>query len=281
MCSLLLFSVSFGQQPKYTFKKFVRTDDTLEFKRTYPARNGIEKTYIMANPEVWDRDDDSTTYIKGGQNALLCFEGNLKDNKREGIFKVYLIDSVDHSKRYKIWEQTFSNDKLNGQWRIYTLHGTLANFQTFKNDSLDGVTRHYWIDGKSIMEEREYFNGRSKFIQREYYANGKLAAEVPYLLDSINGISKKYYETGVLQEIAEFKNGNFDGVRKYFYPNGQLWIEQIYRMDKSWSVISNYTDKGQKRDAGTLRDGNGTIIFYNEDGTVRETKTYINGNEKE
>jgi antitoxin component YwqK of YwqJK toxin-antitoxin module len=29
-----------------------------------------------------------------------------------------------------------------------------------------------------------------------------------------------------------------------------------------------------------LRDGNGTVIFYNEDGTVREVKNYINGKAK-
>jgi antitoxin component YwqK of YwqJK toxin-antitoxin module len=94
-------------------------------------------------------------------------------------------------------------------------------------------------------------------------------------------LQKKYYDNGTSQEVAEFKDGKFNGVRKYFYPNGQLWIEQTYRNGKSWTVVANYTDKGQKRDAGTLHDGNGTIIFDNEDGTARETKTYMNGDEKD
>lgn len=278
--NLLFCLASFGQQPNYTIKKFVRTNDTTEFKVIDPKIDGFERTYIVTNVQVWDIDDDSTTFIRGGETALVCFEGQLKNGKREGIFNAYLIDSADHSKRYKIYEQTYADDKLNGQWRTYTLHGTLKDFETFKNDSLNGITRNYWIDGKTISGETEYFNGHNKCIQRPYI-DGKIQAEIPYENGSINGIGKKFYEDGTLQELAEFKDGKFDGVRKYFYPNGQLWIEQIYKNGKNWSVVANYTIKGEKRDAGTLHNGNGTIIFYNEDGSVRETETYINGEKKE
>jgi antitoxin component YwqK of YwqJK toxin-antitoxin module len=158
--------------------------------------------------------------LRGGQNALLCIEGYCKNDKKEGIFTTFLVDSADHSKRYKIWEQHFSNDKLNGQWTTYTLHGTITNLQTFKDDSLNGVTRMFWIDGRSIMEENEFFNGRNKRLHREFYKHGK-----------------------------------------------------------SWKIVANYTDKGEKRAAGTLNDDTGTIIFYNEDGSVREVISYVNGEE--
>ena len=135
----------------------------------------------------------------------------------------------------------------------------------------------FWIDGRSIIEENEFFNGRKKHLHREFYKNGKVKAEIPLDNDTISGTGKKYYEDGTIQEIAEFRAGAFDGTRKYFYPNGQLWIEQAYKNGKSWKVVANYTANGQKRDAGTLKDGNGTIIFYNEDGSVREVITYVNG----
>jgi antitoxin component YwqK of YwqJK toxin-antitoxin module len=274
--SLLFYSVADAQQPKYTFTKFVTVLDTNEFKITHP-RDGLNRTYIPAYPEIWDIDDDSTTYMRGGQSALLCIEGPCKNNKKEGVFTTFLIDSADHSRRYKIWEQNYSNDKLNGQWKTYTLHGTITNIQTFKDDSLNGVSRMFWIDGRSIMEENEFFNGRKKRLHREFYKNGKIKAEIPLDNDTISGTGKKYYEDGTIQEIAEFRAGAFDGTRKYYYPNGQLWIEQIYKNGKSWKVVANYTAKGQKREAGTLKDGNGTIIFYNEDGSVREVISYVNG----
>ena len=80
-----------------------------------------------------------------------------------------------------------------------------------------------------------------------------------------------------MQEELLFVNGLHHGRRRYFYPNGQVWIEQEMRDGKAWDVIANYTITGQKRDAGTLQNGNGTIILYNEDDTVREIETYENG----
>ena len=44
-----------------------------------------------------------------------------------------------------------------------------------------------------------------------------------------------------------------------------------------WPVIANYDDRGVACDAGNAKDGDGRIIFYNEDGTVRETISYKNG----
>jgi len=69
---------------------------------------------------------------------------------------------------------------LNGQWKTYTLRGTLVNFQTFKGDSLNGISRDYWIDGKTVMSEREFFNGNNKFLAREFGKNGRLESEIPY-----------------------------------------------------------------------------------------------------
>jgi antitoxin component YwqK of YwqJK toxin-antitoxin module len=277
--SLLSFS-ALGQQPRYNFKSFVREIDSTEFKVIYPKKDGFLRTYIAATDiQIWDIDDDNTTYMMGSENVLLCFEGHQKDNKKDGVYNIYIIDSSDHSKRYRIWEENYSNDKLNGEWRTYTLRGTLVRSQTFKNDSLNGITRDFFIDGKTVSEEKEYFNGHNKYVRKQFYKNGQVSVEAHYADGKMNGNRTEYYEDGTQKETAEFKDGLFNGVRKYFYPNGQLWIEQIYRNGKSWTVVANYTDKGQKRDAGTLHEGNGTIVFYNEDGTVRQIVTYIDGDE--
>lgn len=277
---LTLHFVVLGQQPKYTFRKFAANFDTTEFKPVIPKKDGPLKTYISTDIQILDIDDNNTTYILGNVTALLCFEGQYKNGMRDGLFNVYVIDSLNHSKRYRIWQQTYSNDKLNGPWLTYTLRGTLANSRIFTNDSLNGIARYYWIDSKTIIEETEYFNGQNKRIEKTFHKDGKPEAEIPYENGKINGTGKRYYRDGALMEVAQFKNGEFDGVRKYYYPNGQLWIEQIYKEGKSWTVVANYTETGQKRDAGTLKNGNGTIIFYNADGSVREVSTYINGVEK-
>lgn len=279
--SMLFFVEGFAQRtPKYTPKSFVTVFDSTKLKSPVRPENGFFRTYLPVETQIFDLDDNNSTYIAISAKVLLCFEGESRNNKREGVFNVYLIDSLDYDKRYKIWEQTFVNDKLTGLWNVYTLKGTLTSFQTYRNDSLNGIARNLWIDGKTIMDETEYFNGSANFTIRNFHKNGKIQAEIPHLNNKITGLGKKFYENGTLQESAHFENGAFNGTRKYYYPNGQLWIEQVYKQGKSWTVVANYTEDGKKRNAGTLKNGNGTIIFYNEDGSIRETISYINGEEK-
>ena len=278
---MLLSVYAFTQQPKYTEKHFVSHHDTTEFKPIVPKKDGFVRTFIISDALIWDTDDNNTTHVKGNAvNALICIEGNYKNGKRDGIFTFFVFDSLDHSKKYKIWEQTFVNDRLNGKWRTFNLKGTMVSYQTYKNDTLKGIARSYWIDGESIMWEQEFFNGPNKFIVREFHKPGILKLERMIENGILNGPAKSFYEDGKLMEEIYFKDGKYDKTRKYYHPNGQLWIEQEYKNGLRWNVIANYDAKGNKRDAGTLKNGNGTVILYNDDGTVRETVTYKNGVEQ-
>jgi antitoxin component YwqK of YwqJK toxin-antitoxin module len=266
-----------AQESNASYRRFVREEDTTEFKDVRPAGSGFMRSYETVVLQAYDLDADSTTYMMNRQQALLCSEGQLKNNKKEGLFSVYLIDNADHSRRYKIWEKTFVKDKLSGQWRVFTLRGGLVKFQTYRNDTLNGISRTYWIDGKGIMDEVEYFNGGNKFIQRTFFKSGKIESEMPYYNGKSSGIIKRYYETGTIQETQDMKDGRADGVRRYYYPNGQLWAEQVFKAGKNWEARASFTEKGQRRKAGSLKNGNGTLIYYNEDGTVREVKTFVKG----
>jgi antitoxin component YwqK of YwqJK toxin-antitoxin module len=268
-----------AQQPKYTAKRFVTKHDSTKFK-AQRTDNGITKTYIESSAMYYDVDDNNTTHIQNGVLALLYIESEFKNGKRNGLTRQYLIDSANQSKRYLIADQSYKNDQLNGSWNVYNLKGTRVMTQHFKDDSLHGISRQYWIDGKSIMSEREYFNGSSKFIAREYFQNGKVSKEVMLENNLPNGEVKEYYETGVVKDKFTAKNGLRDGLRVYYYPNGKPWVETIYKENKPWAIVANYDSKGNKRDGGTLKDGNGTLIFYEDDTTVREVITYRNGEQQ-
>jgi antitoxin component YwqK of YwqJK toxin-antitoxin module len=271
---------SLAQDPPYTKKHFVREYDTTEFKGSGPVKNGAVKTYLNATVTFHDVDDNNTTHVRGTQPVLLYIEGQIKNDKKNGISRHYLIDSLDHSKRFLIDEQTYKDDKLNGVWNVYNLKGTRVATYNFKDDSLHGIYRQYWIDGISIMEEMEYFDGKGKFIKRSYFKNGKVSEEFLVVNGKQTGEIKAYYETGVLKEKFNAKDGSSEGLRIYYYPDGKPWIETIFKDDKPWTLVANYDSKGNKRNAGTLKDGNGTIIYYDDDTTVREVITYINGEEK-
>jgi antitoxin component YwqK of YwqJK toxin-antitoxin module len=268
-----------AQAPRYTVKHLRESNDGTFKNVNDDVKDGKSITYIKSNAVLWDIDDDNVTTIKITGPVLLCFEAPWKNGKREGQVDVYVIDSLNSQHRYKIWEQEYKNNQINGEWRQYTLRGTLATSRTFKNDSLQGMAREYGVDGK-VREEREYLGSSREYIDHILYPDGTLEKTVPIRNGLLNGVGRQYYPNGKIMEEVTFKDDVFHGSRKYFHPNGQLWIEEIYKDGLSWEVVANFTENGKRRDAGTLRNGNGTVISYNEDGSVREVSTFLNGVEQ-
>ncbi|KAI9452622.1 hypothetical protein F5148DRAFT_1289541 [Russula earlei] len=274
---VLLSQTVTAQEPRYTYKHFVSSDDPKEFVRIVPEKDGFMRTYLLIDAEIWDVDDSNTTYVTGGQRALVCIEGSFTNGKREGVYTAYVLDSLDHKKRYRIYEQTYMNDQLNGEWRVYTLAGNLVKFQTYRNDTLHGLSKVYWIDGKTLLQEYDYINGEKNYVLKEYAQNGKISQQTSFINKVPNGPAKRYYPDGTIQDEVILKDGEPDGLRRYYYPSGKIWVEQEMRNGSPWTVIANYTEAGIKRDPGTLKEGNGTVKLYNDDGTLRETILYKNG----
>ena len=130
---ITITQAAIGQQPKYTKKHFASVLDTIAFKPPPPSKDGFKRYFIVSVPEIWDTDDDNTTHIRGGGvSAVICIEGMFMNGKKNGTFGFFVIDSLDQSKKYKLWEQTYVNDKLNGEWKTYNLKGTVIKIQTFK-----------------------------------------------------------------------------------------------------------------------------------------------------
>jgi antitoxin component YwqK of YwqJK toxin-antitoxin module len=266
----------FAQQPRYTQKHFMKAPDTKAFPVLNP-KNGKTKSYILTSFTYWDIDDDSTTFVIITDSVFIRIEGQAVNGKREGTFSFYLIDSADHNIRYKVYEQEFKNDLIHGQFKSFALSGGLVKSQTYEAGVEHGLMKEYWLDGKTVTMESMISKTDGVVNEKHFNLDGLVIGDFSYSSGKLNGPSKKYYPSGKIQEYAEFKEDAFHGIRRYYYENGQVWIEQTYKDGKNWSVEGNYTITGVRRNPGTLKDGNGTVIFYDEDGKVRETQTFVNG----
>lgn len=167
------------RQPDYTPKYLVSRLDRSEFKNS-TADNGFSREYISLSPILYDVDDHATTRIKTVGPAIMCVEGTRKQGKKNGLFTFYVIDSLNHTKRYKIWEQDIVNDQLHGQWKMFDLSGNLVQTQTFSNDSLHGISKEYWING-TVTEERNFVHGRMNFTLKQYTDFGVLEKEMAFV----------------------------------------------------------------------------------------------------
>ncbi|WP_282053402.1 trypsin-like peptidase domain-containing protein [Maribacter luteus] len=70
----------------------------------------------------------------------------------------------------------------------------------------------------------------------------------------------------------------YSGEYTFYYPNGKLWSKRIYKDGLPWTVLSNYDLNGKPQEKGTLKEGEGTLYDWNEEGTVAEIINCHKGN---
>ncbi|MGA2624483.1 MAG: hypothetical protein ABSF91_11560 [Bacteroidota bacterium] len=69
----------------------------------------------------------------------------------------------------------------------------------------------------------------------------------------------------------------YSGVLKWFHENGKLWSERLIKDGRMWSVLNNFDKNGKSVETGTLKDGNGTLYIYDEDGKLLSIDNYLHG----
>ena len=253
----------------------VRDRDSTVFKNIIPGKNGFTRVYQVADPDVSFVSSTSKTRIPLPGSVLFYEEGNLVNGQRTGLFTTYVTDYNDHHKKYKIHEQNFKNNLLDGHWKAFDLGGTLKFDMMFTNGRQSGFSMYYGPDGKTITETCQYSNDSVAVMTK--FENGK-KQQVQTMVNGIkNGSGTVYYPNGSIMSTATFLNGQFNDTLKYYYPNGVLWTEEIFKNGLDWTVLNNFDSTGKPRDAGTLRDGNGTRVLYTEEGEVRQVVTYLKG----
>ena len=99
--------------------------------------------------------------------------------------------------------------------------------------SMENKDRYWYLNGKKYT---------GNFI--DYYYNGKIRAEGNFFSGKINGVMKKYYNSGVLSQELSFKYGVLDGSHLNFFENGKIKTESYYSNDSKIGKWNEYSKKG-------------------------------------
>ena len=156
----------------------------------------------------------------------------LKDSNNDEFFNKYrtYIDSET--------TKTYINDKLELFQEIKGLIETTILYKNeiskvvieySDNSRINSVVKSYRND--RLLTET-FFKNKDIVLEKEYYASGKLAREIPIKNGLINGEVKDYYENGKIRSTASFVNGDIDGVVKEYNQAGKLIKETLYKNGK-------------------------------------------------
>ena len=208
--------------------------------------------------------EDPYTYVsisKYKENLILFTEENMvnRGKIKNTISVVLKRELTDNEKNELIYLKNNDNDEFFNKYRTYIdsettktyINDKLELFQEIKglteitilykneiskvvieysdNSRINSVVKSYRND--RLLNET-FFKNKDIVLEKEYYANGKLAREIPLKDGLINGEVKDYYENGKIRSTATFVNGDIDGIVKEYNQAGKIIKETLYKNGK-------------------------------------------------
>jgi len=180
--------------------------------------------------------------IKNTMSVVLKRE--LTDNEKNELIYLKNNDNDEFFKKYRTYlesetTKTYINDKLELFQEIKHLTETTILYKKNEvskviveysdNNPINSVVKSYRND--RLLKET-FVKNKKIVLEKEYYANGKLAREIPLKDGLINGEVKDYYENGKIRSTATFLNGDIDGVVKEYNQAGKVIKETLYKNGK-------------------------------------------------
>ena len=179
--------------------------------------------------------------IKNTMSVVLKRE--LTDNEKNELLYLKNNYNDEFFKKYRTYlesetTKTYINDKLE---LFQEIKGLTETTILYKNET-SKVVIEYTDSSHLSSVAKEYRNDRllkeifvknkDIVLEKEYYASGKLAREIPQKDGLINGEAKDYYENGKIRSIATFVNGDIDGIVKEYNQAGKVIKETLYKNGK-------------------------------------------------
>ena len=189
-------------------------------------------------------EEDMVNRGKIKYTMSVVLKRELTDNEKNEL--IYLKDNNDDEffKKYRTYldsetTKTYINDKLELFQEIKGLTETTILYKKNEvskviveysdNNRINSVVKSYKND--KLLKET-FIKNKKIVLEKEYYASGKLAKEIPLKDGLINGEVKDYYENGKIRSTATFIDGDIDGVVKKYNQAGKVIKETLYKNGK-------------------------------------------------
>ena len=108
---------------------------------------------------------------------------------------------------------------------------------------------------------------------------GKKGEELAYAPNEqtpYTGWAKGMRDNGRVESLDQYKDGKREGLETWWYESGQEKQEINYKDGKPISAEA-WKPNGKKCPVTNVKNGNGVVVWYNEDGTEQSPKTYGEG----
>jgi antitoxin component YwqK of YwqJK toxin-antitoxin module len=89
-------------------------------------------------------------------------------------------------------------------------------------------------------------------------------------------LKTEYYDNGQKQWEGMFRDGRPDGLTIWWYESGQKRSEVNWKEGELISSVA-WKPNGEKCPESNVKNGNGVVVYYNDDGTEKNRITFKDG----
>ena len=171
----------------------------------------------------------------------------------EGYFSEYFYEADSYSINPKLnFTGSYKNGKKHGDFTYYSPEGTPQFVEIWENGTFKKLKNIYNRQTNSVSAEG-------------------------------TGEAVVYNEFGLLSIKTNYEKGHRSGITEWYHKNGKLKQKVLYKRNPDdpeglrWEILEVNDKNGNPLPKGTLKNGNGTIINYDENGKPLKTITYQNG----
>ncbi|MBK0382337.1 hypothetical protein I5M32_05125 [Pedobacter sp. SD-b] len=101
--------------------------------------------------------------------------------------------------------------KEHGNWRKYSIKGTLTESRFFVNGAKEGELKAWWPDGKRKLDYH-FQNDEYEGNYKEWNYNGQLILNLNYHKGYEEGVEQMFYDNGNIRANYIIKNGRRFGL---------------------------------------------------------------------
>lgn len=172
-------------------------------------------------------------------NSRIRYQGTFEHGKEVGTFKYFSAGQSEHPNAVKVYKPGSSIAEVT----FYTDEGLLQSSGKMDGKNRVGKWQFYHEDGKTIMSEENYVNGKLDGDYKTYYSTGK-PTEVAYYKDGkLDSVYRKYSIKGHLYQHFNYKDGLLNGKAVYYNrKTGELSTKGEFKNDKKVGNWENYAD---------------------------------------
>ncbi|MEN8187651.1 MAG: toxin-antitoxin system YwqK family antitoxin [Bacteroidota bacterium] len=171
-------------------------------------------------------------------NDRIRYSGTFAHGKETGTFKFYSAASS----KYPVITKKYNNDG-SAEVKFYTPEGKMESEGQMIGKNRVGKWLFYHEDGKTVMSEENYVNGKLEGEYKTFFPDGAPTEIAWYKNGLLDGNYKKYAIKGHLIYDFTYRNGMLNGMAIYYSRRtGDLIKKGPYKNDLRVGTWENYVE---------------------------------------